>query len=91
MSFTDRRRTGELEPLVSVVDDVAETADTADSLEISVAWRRPYANNDRFRPRASAGSLPRSGSDLSGVGVSASMSTGCTVTDGRVGLEGSWR
>lgn len=91
MSFTDRRRSGEPEPLASVIDDVAETVDTADSLETSVPWRRPYGKNDRFRPRASPEFLPLSGKDLSDVGMSVSVSTGCTVTDGRVGTRGSWR
>ena len=91
MSFTDRRRRGELEPLVSVVDDVAETADMADSLEISVPLRRPYVNNDRFRPRSPVEFLPwenRGRHGLSGSGASVSISTGCTVTDGREGTGG---
>ena len=58
MSFTDLRRTGEFEPLVAVADDVADTLDMADSLEMSVSWRRPNANNDRFRPRPPTESLP---------------------------------
>jgi hypothetical protein len=89
MSFTDRRRTGEFVPLVSVADDVADTVDTADSLETSVPWSRPYPNSDRFRPRAPTASLPRSGRGRDEIfGAVAAASTGCTVTDGREGVKG---
>ena len=65
MSFTYRRRRGELEPLVSVVDNAAKTADMADGLETSVPLRRPYMNNDRFRPSYQSSSfLGRTEADM---------------------------
>lgn len=80
-----------------MAEDVVDTVDIADSLEISVPRRGPYVNNDRFRPSASTGSLPRSvgggrwGLSDVGVSVSRSMSTGWTATDGREGSKGSGR
>ena len=59
MSFTDRRRIGEFEPLVPVVDEVADMVDIADSLEVPVSLRRPYMNNDRFLPRSPSEFLVR--------------------------------